>query len=74
MVISSKEFFDNRLIRSHTNHIHPSRSFDLKPLDYFLFLTLKNTRKSYQSLQRCERRRRATLCINVEGQRFQRSL
>jgi hypothetical protein len=40
--------------------------------DYFLFLTFKNTRKSYQNLRRCERR--VNLCINVEGQRFQRSL
>jgi hypothetical protein len=65
MVISSKEFFDNRLIRSHTNHIHPPRSLDLAPLDYFLFLTLKKHQKVFEDVN--------VELTCVEG-RFQRSL
>ncbi|RZC41920.1 hypothetical protein BDFB_015142, partial [Asbolus verrucosus] len=38
-----REFYDDRLISSYTDHIYPSRSPDLTPLDYFLFPTLKNT-------------------------------
>ena len=38
-----KEFYDDRLISSHTDNLYPPRSPDLTPLDYFLFLTVKNT-------------------------------